>query len=349
MRIRSLSATLLFAAGIIATGTLSPLAALAKPAVLHLQLPVGTPCPYGTRPNTSPITVKLLRSDGTTRETRHDNTVSFDWNVCFSHVPVPGDRIRMINGTSEDRTISVPDLTLAVDRVTNVVRGLGPAHKSVAIKYTQCYPATCLGPVIRHATVDGHGRYRKDLTAASIDIDGSDLMEVDYDNSAGDTFLRTTQVPYLQVSKPNQVFAACAPQGATTIRLLTSTGHLRASRTVGAGDDCTGVPTSFRKNGHAVNIHTGDRITSTLASDSRIIWPAISVTGSGSTLSGRCFPSANYVVFIDQGSSNTSWEGTTDSDGQFTGFPIWTFTIGDRLDLICETHQGDRARLIRTL
>lgn len=350
MRCRSLRAKAVLIAVSVATGVLAPLPSLASPSVLHLELPIESQCTYGTRPNTLPITVKSLRSDGTTREAKHDNTVSFDWNVCFSHVPVPGNKLQMINGTSEDRTITVPDLTLSVDRVTSVVRGHGPAHKGIAIKYTQCYPAGCLGTVIRHATVDGHGRYRKDLTVASIDIDGSDQVEVDYDNATGDTFRRSTQVPYIEIRKPNHMFVVCGPRGTTTVRLLTAAGKLRASRSFHAAYDCNGVTGSFRKNGQSVNVHTGDRITSTLATDSRITWPAMSVTGSGSTLTGRCFPRSRYVVYIYQGSSSTSWDGTTDGDGRFTGFPSsWTFGPGDTLDLICETHAGDRGRLIRTL
>ena len=36
---------------------------------------------------------------------------------------------------------------------------------------------------------------------------------------------------------------------------------------------------TFRKNGQTVKIHAGDRITSTMSTDSRIVWPTMSVTG----------------------------------------------------------------------
>jgi len=206
-------------------------------------------------------------------------------------------------------------------------------------------------PVIRHTTVDGHGRYRKDLAASSIDIDGAGAVAVEYLYSAGDSFDRSTEVQYIQIRGPSEVYVGCAPRGTTTLRLLTATGHLRASRKFTVAEACTGRVEAFRKNGQTVNIHAGDRITSTMSTDSRIVWPTMSVRGDiNGVLSGRCFPHSHYAVFITQGSTSTDWGGTTDSHGRFTGVPpIVSFGTGDTLDLICQTPAGDRGRLIRTL
>jgi len=353
MRIRSLPGTLVLVAGIVAAGVLAPMPALAKVA-LHMTLNMGSSCLGGDKPTSDPIKVKLLRSDGSALETTHDDTTSLiGWGICFQHhIPVAGEKLQMINGTTQDRTITIPDLTLVVDRVSSIAGGHGPAGKSIELTYTDCYPSGCDSPAPPFVlTVNSRGHYHKNLSASAFDIDGWDELQTDYVNSFQDRFTRATYAPYVEITKPNQIFVSCVPPGTTTVRLLTSTGTLRASRSFHATADCSGFFGSFRKNGHAVNVHVGDRITSSLATDARFTWPTMSITGAltGDSLLGTCLAHSRYVVFITRGGSGTTWSGTTDSHGILSGTPSWTFQTGDHLDLVCETHQGDHVRMARTL
>ena len=121
------------AAGLALASVLPPPALADGP--LNVTLELGKRCLTGHRPVDGLIRVKLLRSDGTVLETRQDGSVSFSWSICFlHHTPVAGNKIRLING-GMDRTVRVPDLTIALDRVTNVVRGHAPAGKPIQLGY----------------------------------------------------------------------------------------------------------------------------------------------------------------------------------------------------------------------
>jgi hypothetical protein len=348
MRIRSMSGTLLLMAGIVASGGLASVPALgAQPLQVDLQL--GSPCMGGTKPHIQPITVKLLRANGTTLEARHDDSAGGGWMLCFlHHVPVAGNKLQLING-SATHSLRVPDFTLAISRTTDLVSGRAPAATVLHITYHECYPAGCDTPQLRGTTANSNGRYHKDLSTSAIDIDGSDQVDASFSNSHGDSFLRTTFAPYVEIKKPNGIYVSCVPRGTTTVKLRSSSGALRATRSFHATQDCSGFFGSFRKGGHAINVHTGDRITSDLSPDARLVWPTMSVNGSVGTLSGRCLANSQYMVFISRGGTSTTWSGTTDPDGIFLGTPSWKFQAGDRLDLICESSRGDHVRLARTL
>lgn len=351
MRMRSLHNTLVLVAGLVAATALPPAAALADAVPLHLELQIGSACVRGTKPNTQPIKVKLLRSDGKALDTAHDSTSSTDWgSLCFDRVPVAGNKLQIINGTDQDRTITVPDLTIVVDRVGSVVSGHAPAHKHVLISYRECSPWQCAELwVPLPATANVHGRYRRDLSSSDIDIDGMDAFTIDYLNGRGDLFSRLTFAPAISVVKPDQVSVYCAPQGSTSLRLLSPTGTVRATRSFHQARFCDGFTGSFRKDGHVVHIHTGDRITSDLATDARLTWPVVTVNGIGTTVSGRCGAHRRFGVLIADASDHTLYFGVTDSDGFFSSTTLWTFSPGDTLDLICETPAGDRVEVVRTL
>ena len=344
---RNLPATV--ATALLAVGALAPVPALAKVA-LHLELRMGSSCMSGYKPTLDRIKVKLLRADGTALETAHDDSGLLTWSLCFDRIPVAGNKLQMINGTTQDRTITVPDLTLVVDRVTSVVSGHAPAARTIDIHYAECYPDRCDKTPPLSTTANSHGRYRRDLSSSSIDIDGSDLLAVTYQNGPGDRFTRNATAPYFEIAKPNRISVACLPRGTTTVRLLDSGGTLRAIRSFTATRACSGSNGSFRRNGHAVNVHTGDRIISDLATDARLVWPTMSVTGTGTQLFGRCIANVRWVVLVSRNATSASYSGTTDSTGYLTLItPAWTYQGGDTLDLVCETPRGDRVRIVRTL
>jgi hypothetical protein len=341
MRFRPKSGLLAVAVAGLAVAALLPLPALAD-GPLNLELQLGGRCLTGHRPVDALIRVKLLRSDGTVLETRRDASASFEWSVCFvHHKPVAGNRIRLINGAM-DRTARVPDLTIAPDRVTNVVRGHAPAGTTVQLSYAACdSEGICTKKPPTTVTADGHGRFRKDLSS-TIDIDGSDQVRVIYANSHEDRFIRFGRAPHMEITRPDRFVLSCLPLGTTTLRLLSATGALRAIKSFHTQRACTTVSGRFRKDGHAVNLHAGDRIKSDFASDATMVWPSASVSASGYTYSLRCFPNADWHLTIVDGGGVTSYSGTTDADGRFSILGYQLIAPGASLRVTCESPRGDR-------
>ena len=342
MRSRPMSGVLAVTMASLAFATLAPLPALADGPV-KLTLRLGGRCVNGHKTTGDPITVKLLRSDGRVLETRHDDTTELEWTICFVHAPVAGNRIRLIH-FNQDRTVGVPDLTIALDRVTSVARGHAPIGKTIELTYASCDAAGGCGksPAVT-VTANSHGRYRKDLSP-SIDIDGSDVVRASYTNSHDDRFYRDARSPYMTITSPDGMSLSCLPIGTTTVRLLSATGVLRAIKSFHTQRDCGTVSGRFRKNGHAVNIHAGDRIKSDFASDARLVWPSVSVAASGYAYSGRCFPEVDwYLTILVDGSVIGSYAGTTDADGRFSqpaGYQL--IPPGATVRVACESSRGDR-------
>jgi hypothetical protein len=331
---------------LVVVAILAAAAASSAPALadgpLNLTLRLGSHCLSGHKPSDQRVTVKLLRSDGTVLETRHDDTIEFHWAACFTdHVPVAGNRIRLVNGAT-DRTVRVPDLTLTVDRAASVIDGHAPAGKTLEIGYSWCDAAGgCSIETGYMTTANSHGRYRKDLSASE-DIDGSDRVRADYVTAQGDRFSRRTTAPYMTITSPDRFSLSCMPRGTTTIRLSSATGVLRASKSFTTHRDCATVSGRFRKGGDAVNIHVGDRITSDFAVDAKLTWPRVSVAGSGYDYSGRCFPNVQAEFLVDHDGVIARHSIDTDSDGRFSATGYQLFVAGDKLRLVCESARGDR-------
>ncbi len=339
MRSRPMSRALVALVACLALATLAPVPALAD-GPLRVTLRLGSRCLTGNKPTMEPVTVRLLRHDGTTIETRRDDTTDSAWSVCFArHTPVAGNKIRLVQGDLQ-RTVRVPDLTIALDRATNVVSGRGPAGATIELLHAACtVDGSCIAPTPVMVNVNGNGRYRRDL---STDIDGSDTVRATYKVSAH-VFYRTARAPYMTITAPDRVSLTCMPAGTTTVRLLSSTGALRAIKTVHIGSRCGSASGSFRKNGHAVNIHKGDRIRADFASDARFAWPSVSTSASEYTYSVRCFPNADWDLTIrDKGSAIAHYGGMTDADGRFSILGYALIPSGATLRAECESTRGDR-------
>jgi hypothetical protein len=313
---------------------------------------VGGKCVTGHKPTGDPITVKLLRSDGSVRATRTDDTTELEWRVCFP-VAVMGSRVRLTH-FGATRTVRIPNLTAAANRVNNLVNGRAPAGGQVSIKYHSCHPGECVPWASRLATANDDGRYRKDLSTGSTpaDIDGSDKIDVSYQNNQGDSFTRTTYAPYMEIQAPNTVRVRCQPEGTTVVKLRTSGGAVRATKSFTFDKACDAASGTFRKSGSPVNLIVGNRVTADFASDASLTWPAMAVSGQlgGHQLSGHCTPDSYFMVRMSAGTVKT-FIATTDANGDFLVDTTshWTFQGGDRLDLVCETTRGDRVRRVRVL
>lgn len=341
----ALSAATLIAATLASAG---PTAA-AAPITFEHQM--GTTCVGGAKPAGGTLTVSLLRRDGSRRDRVRDHDGAPSWQACFTVKPRPGDRIRAVQG-SVSRTIRVPDLSIAIDRVADVVRGRAPAGRRVTIQATRCF-VVCATPLTRTTTANADGRYRRGIP---LDMNGSDLASATYSTAAGDEFRAFATAPWFEVTTPGRAAVWCTPPRAHEVTLRRPDGSRRASAWPLRGVCDDRLPRTrrlIRPNGSAVTVRTGDILKSDVASDARFAWPEMSVEALPGGAAGECFRNAPFMVVVVRpvGGSlvgvGSLGAGDTLADGTFVtnvGSPP-VLQEGDRIRLICESRRGDRAIL----
>lgn len=352
-RWRSLFVMLPLAAGMLAPA--SP-AAAAAPITFHHT--TGSRCVAGLKPATGRITVRLVAPNGRLRATRTSAAAGASqggYEVCFPVTPRPGDRIRGVRG-SVQRTVTVPTLTIAVDRVTDVVSGQGPRGRRLEMVAQHCdVTGNCEIPVTRNVSANDRGRYRRDLTSA-VDLRGMDRVHVELSTSAGDEFQAITRAPFFQVGSPDRVAAYCASGGTRSVMLRRADGRERARATFGSPHRCTSsllasLSKRFGRNGTVVEPATGNIIRSNIATDARLVWPGPSLAIGNDSMTGLCLPDAPYAVYMQRpgepGVFYTLAEGTTLPDGGFQRANSTVLMPGDRIRLICATPAGDHVILDR--
>jgi hypothetical protein len=335
-----------------ATGLLAGPSPATAAAPITFGYSTGSRCVAGAKPATGRITLRLLAPNGTLRATRTSPTASAPlggYEVCFDVVPRPGDRIRAVRG-SVRRTITLPTLTAAVDRVTDVVSGKGPAGRRLTVRTRHCTLGSACDPdVVRSVTVNRKGRYHRDLTSA-VDLRGMDIAFVRFGTSAGDEFQARATAPFFQVGTPDRVAAYCAP-GTRTVRLRRADGRERASATFRSPLGCTtdtlaSLPRRFKRNGSVIAPATGNIIRSDIATDARMVWPGPSLGIGNGSMTGKCLANAPYVVYMrrptEPGMFFTLAEGTSSADGLFQRAYDTTLLPGDRIRLLCATPAGDQ-------
>ena len=313
---------------------------------------LGTRCVAGEKPITGTITLRLLSPSGATRATKTSSAATANEpasEVCFKVKPRAGDRIRAVRG-SVHRSVTIPTLTVAIDRVTDVVSGKAPKGRSVRMLARHCtLVISCGDETGGSVAVNSKGRYRADLTDL-VDLRGMDEVSVRYRSAAGDEFQVRAITPFLQVGAPDRVALSCASSVDHIVTLRRADGSVRASATFRPPQRCTSdhlaaLPKRFMRNGSAINPLAGDIIRSDIASDARVAWPGPTLALPGGTVSGTCLPSAPYGVYLqrfgEDGVYYTLAQGTTAPNGAFSVASSMTFMPGDRARLTCVTPAGD--------
>jgi len=339
---RRLGTLAAFAALLATTISAGPTAATVSPVTMDIT--IGYDCVEGDKGFLPSVTLTLKHADGSVIDTGNDSNPSPNFAVCFSHQVHIGDKV-LADWGGGHRQVTIPDLTIGADRITDVVSGHGPAGANLVIAYAPCSLSGCGGYQLSHRTVDRHGRYAKDLSS-DIDFKGADRLEARYNDPQGDAIRTDAHVAYLQLSKPNDVHIECQPDRAVNVTLRTSNGSLRATRTFPKGSACGTPDGTFRAHGAAVDFAVGNIIRSDLASDAKVVWPhvGVSATDGSPGLKVRCLPSSPIGVDVSWAPNNHfGYYATTGSDGRLDVLNSGhTFHSGDQLALTCSTLKGDR-------
>ncbi len=285
-----------------------------------------------------------LKSTQKVKSDKHGNWYS---NCDYNEQIEAGDTIKATIGT-KSRTIHVPQLSVAVDRVTNVVSGYGPPNDTVSL-----YVYTSDTSANQDVSTDPSGQYSFDFTS-QLDIKGQDYAEADWYSPSGDDIYSYANAQYVQVWEgraPDQdaAYVQAQPGEAVSVHLLDGSLVEKASFS-GTGNRYGSLEGDFiDASGNVVRALAGDTIDATdVASDATWVLPAISVSGVASTdrVSGTCVANSRYDFEAYSSFANryASYSGVTDSSGNFSRKITSQMDLqsGDHIDVYCTLPTGDQ-------
>ena len=344
----------------IALGSAVLVASLAAPAVLGappallFRLDMYSNCVEGSGAQGPTVNVVWRNSNGTLKAQASTASSNGTWSFCSSDQSIwlaPLDKLNVSDGSST-RSYVVPNLSMAVDRVSELVTGTGPAGRTLRL----C-PYRPFNDFVRCHSVriaqDGTWEYRDGdgITGATIDIR--------WVSPNGDELYMSAQSQELNVTLGKSTTSGTTgiPRGMAHLEL--NNGSKATADVI--SDRYGQFSAQFvDDHGHPVNVIAGDHVTASIASDADWIVPTISATPDrvNDTVTGVCeqTPTAETYLQVEAVHSghHRGWAlADTDESGNFTadfrdpgGFFSDTNIIrGDRLIISCYQQRVDTAQL----
>jgi len=345
----------LFVTALALASLLAPSAALAGPPSFTFDVSIGSSCIAGTGPASSTVELTLMDRDNQVIDTE---TVTSDgsgnWNSydCFWFRVHGTDKIRAAVGPSS-RTFQVPDITINVARVSDVVSGKAPTTGAFHIYTSLCETYSCSSGPDVNVSVASNGTYSRDFTALH-NLKGGDRAVGRWTSPSGDTVDSVTRYAAFVslVIGDDQVRGQGKPGQTATVNLKTSGGTL-----IGSGSDSTGVRTTSIQldlrtaSGLSAYPRPGNKVTSNIASDASLTLPTITLAMTDAdTVAGHCFNNGPVYVYLEQSFPSYQWtEGytTAGSTGNFsldmsnTSNTSFVPDSGDRWEVDCQNAKGD--------
>ena len=276
------------------------------------------------------------------------------WEFCAAAASTwvaPNDRIKVSDGTNS-RSYIVPNIDMAIDRVSGLVTGTGPAGRTLRLcpswrfaDYQRCHS-------VRIAQ-DGTWQYGE-----AGGIDGA-RVDISWASPNGD---------HVYISAHAQNFAVTL--GKSTFSGMTGQPRSHAHLELNGGAKATGDVDSDQygsftgqfvdSHGHPVTVAASDHVSASIASDADWIMPQIVATPNrvNDTATGNCSTVGRpyydvEVTVTHSGHYRGSAFADLDPDGNFTadfrdpgGFFSPTNIIrGDRLLVACGLATDDLAQL----
>ena len=290
-------------------------------------------CVSGNGPASASITVSLRSTDGDLKGRRTIDTNSLGrWSTCFSQLVFPTDRLLGNNG-STTRTFIVPNVTMTINRVSDVISGKAPANSQVQLTTWDCQSYTgCGSPVEVNRPTSSTGAYSHDFTAAQ-NIRGKDNALVAWTSPTDDVVTLARQTPYFGVGFRNHWFwGSGQPHALASLALRNSAGTLLST-----GRDYVDRNGYFSGSfadsaGNPLVTSAGNKVTASIASDAIMTIKNMMVDADAATdtISAVCFPNRPFYVEAEQSSSpyeRTTVYGTANSSGLVTA----DMTTGDNV------------------
>lgn len=341
---------------------MSLMAALLMPATtvaastLAIYVPaIGGECLYFKAPANKTLTLIWKDSAGTLKEQASIPTgVSGDPFYCSdNNVIEVGDRLKDVIGSNSHK-LTIPNITARVNRVTDVIKGTGPAGAHLSI---DCGggPFGAFEPCQWHknVTVNNAGNWQAQIP---FDVYGGFRMHASWFNSYGDLVTRNVTVPYFQVFLGQARFSGIARHDITATVDLQDASMVDKGSGSGHSDPYSGWFTGqLRDSGNnLVDVDPGDYVSSNVAPNASFQVPEIDATATASDdhVWGQCELVGPYMgVFVELYRNGhlrgAAWEGFTDGtfdfDFQETFPDRANIMVGDKLFIKCIQDEGDFA------
>jgi hypothetical protein len=311
-------------------------------------------CVSGGGPASTAFSLEQIARNGTPIQTKPGNTApSGEFTVCFTN-SVRSRQTLFINDGVDHRSFTIPVLTAAANRVTDVVSGRAPAGVQVRVGGTHHTGFGLGSPIPQvNTTANSKGHFSADLSA-KVNLLGADYYSVVFTTKSGDLVEDTGSVPFMSPAIGEASVYGTVNRGqAVTITERTAAGTLKGS---GHGIGSTfGGDFSVQladKNNATVLTRPGDRVSGSFASDATLRIPRISVKANSSTdtVTGNCRPHMPFSVFASNkgGGGDSLQTGTTAADGTFSvdmssgSSATFDLKAGDGVVLRCRFASGDR-------
>jgi hypothetical protein len=304
------------------------------------------------------VTIDLVWRDSTGALKDQGSTTSGNfgsWSFC-STAPgvwvVGGDKIKASDGTYTRKYV-VPNLTLILDRASNMATGTGPAGRTIRV----CSTWSLFGDYEKcHGVRVGQdGQWAFD---PGRDIRGGIWARVAWTSPNNDFLGASAQAPFVAVTlgKP-AFFGVGSPRANVAIYLGDSYGAIGHA----TGDQWGGFGGKFHaEHGQLVSVAVGDHLTASIASDADWIVPDVDGSANKTTdvVTGKCWDtgtSGQFVEVIIMRSGHDrghAWQGT-EPDGTFTldfqdppGFSSpANIRSNDHITVACWQATGDKVQL----
>jgi hypothetical protein len=278
---------------------------------------------------------------------------SGNWSLdnCLGRDIESGDKITASDGT-HTRTFTVPVLSVAANRVSDVVSGYAPASSTVHMTL-YCSASGCPSSIAVNASTTSAGKFSHDFTAAH-DVKGGDYVYVYWTSAHADSVYVYGYFPNFSVTvgrsefqgnaTPNQVATLTLKHGSTVKGTAKAVGNAHGGY----------FSADFRKaNGSPALVEIGDTIVPSFAG--AVTLPTVSVAGHASTdlVTGTCpanrpfeayahdptYPyRANYYSYQDGFASGTGHVSVDMSSGYYNLFNLMS---KDEVILSCTLGSGD--------
>jgi hypothetical protein len=280
------------------------------------------------------------------------------WSLCAedSTFVAIGDVVSVRLATAH-RTFVVPQLSLNLDRVQNLIRGTGPAGSTLALEW-EYFSYDIIQDQDVH--VGSNGKW-----SLNPDSDANDLVAwLSWRPNGGDVvYIEDTYAPELKAGLNGRFSGVGGHRQQITVKVLDpDTGRERGSG-VATGDYYGRFAGVIRDaQGHRLEVRPGDRVVARdLAPDTDFIMPRITASAdvAHDVVTGRCAPTVTFAfaagasVWRAPGHERgTTHGGQTDLRGRFsidtsTGDALTSSPAnikrGDRIKVDCAMLAGDAA------
>ena len=194
-------------------------------------------------------TIKVVQKrQGNQIATSSISNPSGAWTTCVEKI-LAGDKLEVTEtvAPSNDRTITVPSLTVTLDAATDVASGHAPDPGSLVNFGVRQVVAGLRGfDGLMGANTNGNGDFSGDWTSF-LDVRAGDVARLFWTAPIGDTFIMTAATPSVGVEVGKATILGTGPYGSVTTTIRTASGSIRgtAAGTV-AGPDSE-LRATFRK------------------------------------------------------------------------------------------------------